>query len=131
MKVLKWVGVVIIGLILLGLLLPDSDKKSNVNAESTEVAETSKEDIEVVKHNETVNDMMRTVHVELKNNTDKLLTAGQIKIVYTDKDGGIVGTGSGTILNLAAGKTKVVDCIAMGVDGATNYEVQVEPMMYE
>lgn len=131
MKVLKWVGIVIVGLILLGLLLPDSDKKSNSNAESTEVAETSKEDIEVVKHNETIDDIMRTVHVEVKNNTDELLTTGQIKIVYTDKDGAIVGTGLGTILNLAAGKTKVVDCIAMGVDGATEYEVQVEPMLYE
>lgn len=131
MKVLKWVGIVIVGLILLGLLLPDSDKKSNSNVESTEVAETSKEDIEVVKHNETIDDIMRTVHVEVKNNTDELLTTGQIKIVYTDKDGAIVGTGLGTILNLAAGKTKVVDCIAMGVDGATEYEVQVEPMLYE
>jgi hypothetical protein len=128
MKVLKWIGIVIVGIIVLGFLLPDTDKKTEGN---TEVAETSKEDVEVVKHNETVNDMMRTVHVEVKNNTDELLTAGQIKIVYTDKDGGIVGSGMGTILNLASGKTKVVDCIAMGVDGATNYEVQVEPMIYE
>lgn len=128
MKALKWIGIVIVGIIVLGLLLPDSDKKTDGN---TEVAEASKEDIEVVKHNETVNDMMRTVHVEVKNNTEDLLTAGQIKIVYTDKDGGIVGTGSGSILNLAAGKTKVVDCLAMGVEGATNYEVQVEPMLYE
>lgn len=128
MKVLKWIGIVIVGIIVLGLLLPDSDKKTDSN---TEVAETSKEDIEVVKHNETIDDIMRTVHVEVKNNTDELLTTGQIKIVYTDKDGAIVGTGLGTILNLAAGKTKVVDCIAMGVDGATEYEVQVEPMLYE
>lgn len=128
MKVLKWIAIVVVGIIVLGLLLPDSDKKTEGN---TEVAETSKEDIEVVKHNETINDIMRTVHVEVKNNTDELLSSGQIKIVYTDKDGGIVGTGMGTILNLASGKTKVVDCLAMGVDGATNYEVQVEPMIYE
>ena len=128
MKVLKWIGIVIVGIIILGLLLPDSDKKTEG---STEVAETSKEDIEVVKSSETNTEMMKTVHVEVKNNTDKLLTTGQIKIVYTDKDDTIVGTGLGTILNLAAGKTKVVDCIAMGVEGATEYEVQVEPMLYE
>lgn len=128
MKALKWIGIGIVGLILLGLLLPDTDKKAE---NGTEVAETSKEDIEVVKSSETNSESMRTVHVEVKNNTDKLLTTGQIKIVYTDKAGGIVGTGLGTILNLAAGKSKVVDCLAMGVEGAESYEVQVEPMLYE
>lgn len=128
MKVLKWIGIVIVGIVVLGLLLPDSDKKTEAK---TEVAETSKEDIEVIKSSETNTENMRTVHVEVKNNTDKLLTTGQIKIVYTGKDGGIVGTGMGTILNLASGKTKVVDCLAMGIDGASNYEVQVEPLLYE
>jgi hypothetical protein len=128
MKVLKWIGIVIVGIVILGLLLPDSDKKTEGK---TEVAETSKEDIEVIKSSETNTENMRTVHVEVKNNTDKLLTTGQIKIVYTGKDGDIVGTGMGTILNLASGKTKVVDCLAMGIDGASNYEVQVEPLLYE
>lgn len=130
MKVLKWVAIVFIGLILLGLLLPDSDKKEK-GTTTTVSTESDKEDIEVIKHNETANDMSRTVHVEVKNNTDKLLSTGQIKIVYTDKDGTIVGTGLGTILNLGSGKTKVVDCLAMSIEGATNYEVQVEPLLYE
>lgn len=128
MKVLKWIGIGIVGLILLGLLLPNTDKKAE---NGTEVAGTSKDDIEVVKSSETNTESMRTVHVEVKNNTEKLLSTGQIKIVYTDKAGSIVGTGLGTILNLAAGKSKVVDCLAMGIDGAENYEVQVEPMLYE
>jgi hypothetical protein len=126
MKVLKWVGIVFVGLILLGLLLPDNKTKPG-----TEVTETSKEDIEIVKSSETVRERMSIIHVEVKNNTEKLLSTGQIKIVYTDKAGSIVGTGLGTILNLAAGKSKVVDCLAMGIDGAENYEVQVEPMLYE
>lgn len=130
MKVLKWIGIVLVVLVVLGLLLPDSDKKGKDSA-GTEAIESAKEDIEIIKHNETANEMMRTVHVEVKNNTDELLVTGQIKVIYTDKDENIVGTGMGTILNLAAGKTKVVDCIAMSVDGATNYEVQVEPMLYE
>ncbi|WP_269222026.1 hypothetical protein [Flavobacterium sp. IMCC34518] len=130
MKVLKWVGIAFVGLIVLGLLLPDSDKKTKATS-NTVATETEKEDIEVIRHNETTTDMTRTVHVEVKNNTDKLLSTGLIKIVYTDKGNNIVGTGQGTILNLGAGKTKVVDCLAMSIDGATNYEVQVEPMLYE
>ena len=56
---------------------------------------------------------------------------GYLKNMITDKDGNIVGTGLGTILNLAAGKTKVVDCLAMDVDGAATYSVEVTPLTYE
>ncbi|WP_329804392.1 FxLYD domain-containing protein [Flavobacterium facile] len=128
MKVLKWVVIGFVALVLLGLFLPDSDKKAT---DKKEVTETSKEDIEVVKFSETVNDRMSTVHVEVKNNTDKLLTSGQLKVIYEDKAGNIVGTGLGTILNLAAGATKVVDCLAMDVVGAESYHVEVTPMLYE
>ncbi|MFE3848949.1 FxLYD domain-containing protein [Flavobacterium sp. LB3P45] len=128
MKVLKWIGIVIVGIIVLGLLLPDSDKKTEGKAE---VAETSKEDIEVVKSSETNTEMMRTVHVEVKNNTDKLLNSGQIKVIYEDAKGNIVGTGLGTILNLASGASKVVDCLAMDVVGASTYRTEVTPLMYE
>lgn len=128
MKVLKWIGIVIVGIIVLGLLLPDSDKKTEGK---TEVAETSKEDIEVVKSSETNTEMMRTVHVEVKNNTDKLLNSGQIKVIYEDAKGNIVGTGLGTILNLASGASKVVDCLAMDVVGASTYRTEVTPLMYE
>lgn len=128
MKALKWIGIVIVGLILLGLLLPDTDKKAE---NSTEVTDTSKEDIEIVKSSETVTERMSTIHVEVKNNTDKLLTTGQIKVIYEDAKGNMVGTGTGTILNLASGASKVVDCLAMDIVGASTYRTEVTPMLYE
>lgn len=132
MKVLKWIGIGLVVLIVLGLLLPDSDAQAETKeGVATEASAVVKDDIEVISMKDTKTDMLSTVHVEVKNNTSKLLTAGQIKVIYKGKDGGIVGTGNGAILNLAAGKTKVVDCLAMGVEGASTYEVQVEPMIYE
>lgn len=128
MKVLKWIGIVFIGLVLLGLLLPDSDKKAET---ATAVSETSKEDIEIVKSSETVRERMSIIHVEVKNNTEKLLTTGQLKVIYEDAKGNMVGTGTGTILNLAAGASKVVDCLAMDVVGASTYRTEVTPLMYE
>ena len=131
MKALKWIAIVVVGLFIIGLLLPDSDKKQVKETETTEITETSKDDIEVLKFSETSADRTSTVHVEVKNNTNDLLTAGQIKVIYEDKDGNIVGTGLGTILNLAAGKTKVVDCLAVDVEGAATYSVEVTPLTYE
>ena len=131
MKALNWIAIVVVGLFIIGLLLPDSDKKQVKETETTEITETSKDDIEVLKFSETSADRTSTVHVEVKNNTNDLLTAGQIKVIYEDKDGNIVGTGLGTILNLAAGKTKVVDCLAMDVEGAATYSVEVTPLTYE
>ena len=128
MKVLKWIGIVILGLIILGLLLPKTEKETK--GATTEISK-SVEDIEVVKSSETVNDRMSIIHVEVKNNTDDLLTTGQIKIIYEDDKENIVGTGIGTILNLAAGDSKVVDCLAMDVVGAKTYKVEVTPMLYE
>lgn len=131
MKALKWIGIVLVGLFLLGLLLPDNDKKTDVKESTTEAPEVAKEDIEVVKFSETVTENMSTVHVEVRNNTNELLNSGQIKVIYENKAGAIVGTGLGTILNLAAGSTKVVDCLAMDVIGADTYRVEVTPLMYE
>lgn len=128
MKVLKWIGIGIVGLILLGLLLPDTNKKSE---NGKEVSVTSKEDIEIVKSSETVRDRMSIIHIEVKNNTDKLLTTGQLKVIYEDAKGNMVGTGTGTILNLAAGSSKVVDCLAMDIVGASTYRTEVTPLIYE
>jgi hypothetical protein len=126
MKALKWIGIVIVGLIILGFLLPDSN-----NGEAIKETESATvEDLEVIKSSETANENLRTVHVELKNNTDKLLTSGLIEIVYEDKNGNIVGTGNGSILNLAAGATKVIDCLAMDVVNSATYKVQVTPLTY-
>jgi hypothetical protein len=126
MKVLKWIGVGIVGLILLGFLLPDNATVKNSTEKTDGV-----EDISVVKSSETVREKMSIIHVEVKNNTDKLLKSGQIKVIYEDAKGGIVGTGMGTILNLATGATKVVDCLAMDVVGASTYRTEVTPLMYE
>ena len=128
MKVLKWIGIIILGLILLGLLMPDTNKKG---VKGNEVTETTKEDIEIVKSSETVRERMSIVHVEVKNNTDKLLTSGQLKVIYEDSKGNMVGTGLGTILNLASGASKVVDCLAMDIVGASTYRIEVTPFMYE
>jgi hypothetical protein len=135
MKALKWIGIVLVGLFILGLLLPDDDKNNTNTANNTEVSEEvsekAKDDIEVVKFSETATESMSTVHVEVKNNTKELLSTGQIKVIYENKAGDIVGTGLGTIVNLAAGATKVVDCLAMDVVGADTYRVEVTPLLYE
>lgn len=138
MKALKWIAIVIIGLIILGLFLPDSDKADALKTDrpirelpEEPISEAPKEDIEVIKMSETVNSRMRTVHVEVKNNTKKLLTTGQIKLIYENKSGDIVGTGTGTILNLASGASRVVDCLAMDIEGADTYRVEVLPLLYQ
>lgn len=126
-KFIKWGLIVFVGLIILGAIFGKDDKKGTSN--STE--QVAVDDIEVVKQSETSTDNMSTVHVEVKNNTEKLLTGGQIKVIYEDAKGNIVGTGLGTILNLASGASKVVDCLAMDVVGATTYKVEVTPLSYE
>lgn len=124
-KAIKWIGLIFLGLILLGLILPKSKVTTKASNEKTA------EDIEVLKSSETLNSRMSIIHVEVKNNTDKLLNSGQIKVIYEDAKGNIVGTGLGTILNLASGATKVVDCLAMDVVGASTYRTEVTPLLYE
>lgn len=91
----------------------------------------SVEDIQVVNSNQRNLYHMSVTEVEVKNNTDKLLTTGSIKVVYRDKTNKIVGTGLGMIFNLPAGEKSVVTCAAANIIGASKYDVQIEPMHYE
>lgn len=136
-KVFKWALIAFAGFIVIGIIAnagakdTTTDKPSPQTENAVETQAEEKEDIEIIKHSSTNTGEMNMVHVQIKNNTDKLLTSGLIKTIYTDKDGNIVGTGNGSILNLASGATKTIDCLAMGVEGAENYSIEVEPLLYE
>lgn len=121
---IKWGLIGLVGLIILGAIFGKDEAKAAANTESVE-------DITVVQSSQTNTEQLSTTHVEIKNNTAKLLTAGSIKVIYKNKEGQIVGTGNGAILNLPAGQTKVVDCLAMDVVGYATYEIEPEAMLYE
>ena len=135
-KFLKIIGVVVVAFILLGILLPDPKKGSSAGATalaepaSTDAATSApaaedKPDLEVLKTSETANEIARTIHVKVRNNTDHLISYADLKGVYYDKKDGIVGTGMGNAANIAAGATKTIDIMSMGIEGADHYEVEV------
>lgn len=70
------------------------------------------------------------VYVRVKNNTGNLCSYAGLKVTYFDKAGKIVGTGMGNTSNLAAGAERTIDCIAMNIDGADKYEVEIENVMW-
>lgn len=142
-KLFKVIAVIFIGLVFLGWLLPDSkkDKATGSALASTsetttpvaatgEVAETApaeaeKPELEILKSNETVTQYMRKIHVKVRNNTDHLISYADLKGVYYNKKGDVVGTGMGNAANIAAGATKTIDVMSMGIEGASRYEVEV------
>lgn len=87
--------------------------------------------IEVVQASETVNEVMRTVHVTVKNTTDELCEAAALKVIYYDEAGKVVGTGNGNALNIPAGETRVVDCLAVDVKNPKRYDVQVDATIWQ
>jgi hypothetical protein len=70
-------------------------------------------------------------YVTLKNNTSNLASYVDVNVVYYDKGGNVVGTGMGNTANLAAGRERVVTCIAMEIEGAYRYEVSVNNVMWQ
>jgi len=95
--------------------------------------EAAKPDIEIVKHSMTFESMMgaHTIHCRTRNNTDKLVVYMDIKATFYDKDGKIVGTGIGNTANLAGNAEKTIDVMAIGIENADKYEVQVDNVMYQ
>jgi len=71
-----------------------------------------------------------TIHCRVKNNTSRLVSYLDIKATFYDKGKKIVGTGLGNAANLAAGAEKTVDVMALDVDNADDYEVQIDNIIY-
>lgn len=130
-KFFKWAAIVFGSLILLTIIWPKSEKAETNLKES--ILKPTTEDIEVLKTSANYEPSMGmyTIHVTLKNNSSKLVTAGSIKAVIYDKENNVVGTASGSALNIPSGKSKVVDCIGMNIEGANRYEIEKEFFMYE
>ncbi|GGG33287.1 FxLYD domain-containing protein [Hymenobacter glacieicola] len=143
-KLFKIVGGIILGLFVLGLLLPDPKKDgkagagmANASAISPSAGEGAgepvteapaaeeKPDLEILKTSETANEFARTIHVKVRNNTDHLIQYADLKGVYYDKGKNIVGTGMGNAANIAAGATKTIDIMSMGIENADSYEVEM------
>ena len=123
-KLFIGLGVIVAILIIIGIFSGGSKTPVSVGG--------SVADVEILSSNETVDAVgMRIVHVEVRNNSDKLLTAVNLKVIYADENQKIVGTGVGTGLNIAAHTTKVVDCMSMSVIGAKSYKVQIDLSLFE
>lgn len=136
-KFLKIVGGIIGALFIIGLLLPDP-KKGTAEANATAISPSAgegagepvaaveaKPDLEILKHNETVNEYARVIHVKVRNNTDHLIQYADLKGVYYNKNKDIVGTGLGNATNIAAGATKTIDIQGLGIDNADSYEIEI------
>jgi hypothetical protein len=139
MKTLKIFGYIIGGFILLMIVSaiigsfvgkPKPQPTSNEAPAKKEVV-IPKEDIEILSKSESESYGMRTVHVQVRNNTDKLLTNLILKSVYYDKAGGVVGTGMGGSMNIASGAVKTVDIPTMGIEGAATYNVEIEASLFD
>lgn len=92
----------------------------------------SKPAIEILQHSSDYEPTMNsyTIHCRVKNNTDKLVSYMDIQATFYDKEGKIVGTGMGNAANLAAGAEKTVDVMALDIDNADKYDVQVDNILY-
>lgn len=101
----------------------------NHNAPSEERA-AGKPEIEILQSTPKSDGYANYVHVRVRNNTNKLCTYADLSVTYFDKAGNIVGTGMGNTSNLAAGAERTIDCIAMNIEGADKYEVQVGNVMW-
>lgn len=72
-----------------------------------------------------------TIHCRVRNNTDKLISYVSLNATFYDKSGKIVGTGMGNDLNLAAGKEKTIDVVALSIENADHYDVEIDDVMYK
>lgn len=89
---------------------------------------TSGENIVILQNTEQIDEdsNSRTIHVQIKNNSNDLVQLVNLKSVYYDKDGKIVGTGLGNGVNIAGGATKVIDVLAVDIDNAAKFEIEVD-----
>lgn len=119
------------GFIFIAFSSDDEKTGSGTDTVKTEQGD-SKPAIEILQHSSDYEPTMNsyTIHCRVKNNTDKLVSYMDIQATYYAKDGKIVGTGIGNAANLAAGAEKTVNVMALGIENAAKYEVQVENILY-
>lgn len=126
-KSVKWILIAGIAIVILAIAF-----SVGANDETVAVGGAA-DDIEIVSYSDTYNAEMDvyTVYVEVKNNSSKLLSTGTLKVVFKDAEGKIVGSGNGFMLNIPAGQTKTVECLAADVQAAHSYTVQTEALLFE
>ena len=82
--------------------------------------------IEILKKTETMDDFgFRHIYVRVINNANKLATMVDLMVTYYDKNGNIVGTGTGAGYNIQPGQQKTIECMAHDIDHARKYQVEV------
>lgn len=130
-KIRHFISAIAVGVFLVFAYGSD-DSSTGTDTVKTESGE-SKPAIEILQHSAEYESVMNsyTIHCRVKNNTNKLVSYMDIKATFYDKDGKIVGTGMGNATNLAAGAEKTVDVMALDIDNADKYEVQVDNIMYQ
>ena len=134
------VKVILVIVVILGYLIyigsgskVQSQQKNGQPSITTDKIEVNPENssLEIMKTIAKNDDYSMHVYVTVRNNSDKLCQAATFQSNYYDEKHNVVGAGNGTILNLAAGQTKVVDCMAMDIQGATRYEVQIATALFQ
>jgi hypothetical protein len=80
----------------------------------------------VVKHNaEKIDDDSWRTFVTVRNISGQLANSVDLKVVYYDAQGKVVGTGLGVELNVPGGEERLVTCTAMDIKNAKSYDVEV------
>ena len=140
-KFLKIALAVIVGLMIIGWLFGDEEAGTGagtVAANTTGEIEATEEmadtpELELLQHNATYEDVIgtHTIHCKVRNNGKDLVSYIDLKATFYDKNGNIVGTGLGNAANLAGGATKTIDVMAIGVENADRYEVEIDNVMKE
>lgn len=97
------------------------------------VAPTSTEGVKFVKINVEYDNYTNiyTIHCKMENKTGRLISYMDLKGVFYDNKGNIIGTGFGNETNFPNGYTKVVDIIATGIVNPKSYDVQIGNVIYE
>lgn len=125
-KLFIGLGIIVAILMIIGIFSGGNDTKVPLSVGG------SAANVEIVGSNETLDESgLRTVHVEVRNNSDKLLSTVVLKTVYYDENQKVVGTGNGSASNIPAHTSKIVDCLAMDIQNLKTYKVQVEGSMFE
>ncbi len=72
------------------------------------------------------------VYVTVENTSNRLCKICQLKVLFADTKDNVVGSGIGTGMNIPAGKTKIIECLAIDIgEEAERYGTQVELATFE
>lgn len=122
-KVIKYGIIAIAALVVLGLVVSKSDQGA---------AAPGAEKLKVLAVNNEIGEAgMYICHITMVNTTGKLLEAASVKALLYNEAGTLIGTAPGSLLNLPAGDTAVVDCITMNVQGAHTVKTQIEATIWK